>query len=297
MFNRLLYKKILYCILVAVLPISAQNKKWQNNEDVLFFPEGTHFLPLRANHQEAKVGVLYYTVTSNLKVDVGNNMDLLEINTGSTYSRMTFGIEFMAYAYSTSYAGYRLQIDAIDGFFGGNATYSLRNNNSVTYIRFRYIHNSAHLVDGHWDATTQQWIDGKTPIPFTRDFPEILGAYSTDWNKISTRIYTGFSWAARLRPSGLKRTIYFTGFEAYLNAGLGSFFNEPVHPFISVHYYLAGLPKYSGSFQIQAGIKIGKWESKGLNFYASFYNGNNIYNEYYYDKISRFGIGFSVDFP
>src|ERR1035437_10019412 len=93
------------------------------SNSVVFFPPGLNFLPLRANNQEAKMGILYYPNTTNLKLDIGNTMDLIRFNLQDN-KYITVGIEFMAYAYSVSFSQMRLQIGALDGFFGGNAVYT-----------------------------------------------------------------------------------------------------------------------------------------------------------------------------
>jgi hypothetical protein len=96
----------------------------QNKTFAELFPSGLHFFPLKANYQEARIGIFYYPEDASLKVDIGNNIDLIAIHFPQSNSKLTFGIEFMAYALSSSFEGKRLQIDAIDGFFGGNAVFS-----------------------------------------------------------------------------------------------------------------------------------------------------------------------------
>ena len=67
-----------YCfILILLFNVSnqAQGKKIQFE----FLPPGLNFAPLKANMQEAKMGVLYFPDNSNLKVDIGNNADLVKI--------------------------------------------------------------------------------------------------------------------------------------------------------------------------------------------------------------------------
>lgn len=66
------------------------------------------------------MGINFFPSDSHMKVDIGNSTDVLGLAITDLY--ISVGAEFMAYAYVTSYKGYRLQIDAVDGFFGGNAT-------------------------------------------------------------------------------------------------------------------------------------------------------------------------------
>ena len=68
-----------YCFILIFLiasSIQAQETKIQFE----FLPQDLNFEPLKANMQEAKIGVLYFTDDKNLKVDMGNNTDLARIN-------------------------------------------------------------------------------------------------------------------------------------------------------------------------------------------------------------------------
>ncbi|HRI47296.1 MAG TPA: DUF1207 domain-containing protein [Ignavibacteriaceae bacterium] len=263
-----------------------------------FLPDGISFLPLRANKQEAKIGVLYYPDNANLKVDIGNNMDLLGFQFDKD-KKLTFGIEFMAYANVIGYEQLRLQIDAIDGFFGGNAIYQVNYDKNQLAFRFRFIHNSAHLVDGNWwiHKYPRNWTKPGGPIPYTRDFAELMVANSFNLKNYHTRVYSGFAYSFRVRPSELKRPGFSSGFEIHNSELISSLFEKPTILFIANHFTLEGVPKYSGTNHLQGGIKFGELNSKGIIFYLSYFSGNNLFSEYYSEKLKKFGIGFTVDFP
>jgi hypothetical protein len=57
------------------------------------------------------------------------------------------------------------------------------------------------------------------------------------------------------------------------------------------------MPKYQLTHELQAGIKLGRWLHKGLVLSVSYYYGNNVFNIFYMERISRAGLGFTVDFP
>jgi len=154
-------KHLLLSFFLFITTVSFAQNDSNRFQSVVFFPPGLNFLPLRANNQEAKLGLLYYPNSSNLKVDIGNSIDLLKINLQHK-EYLTVGIEFMAYAYSMSFSQYRLQIGTLDGFFGGNATYARIMKDSRFLTRFRYLHNSAHLVDGYFDLDNDELIRAVT---------------------------------------------------------------------------------------------------------------------------------------
>lgn len=282
--------------LILLLTIFSFSVFSQTDLTFTLFPGGLNFIPLKANNQEARLGILYYTSTTNLKVDIGNCVDLLSLELTSSQSRFTAGIEFMAYAFSKSFSGRRLQISAVDGFFGGNVTYSKRINTNEISARFRIIHNSAHLVDGSYDTSTDSWIDGFEPIPFTKDFGELTAAYQINFNENSMRYYGGISYATLIRPEDLKRYNYHAGIEIRNKNLLGKLFNNDLNLFLADHFFLDGTDNYFGSNQIMAGLKIGNWNEKGIVFYASFYSGRDIFSSYYNRKIEKFGVGFFIDY-
>ncbi len=284
-------KRIFVALFLLSALIPAQTKyKFE------LFPSGQNFIPLRAAFDEAKLGVMVYASNLNLKVDIGNSADLLKLTWDKNKSVLTADIEFMAYALATSYSQYRLQIDAVDGFFGGGIAYSRKLNGGRFVGRFRIIHNSSHLVDGHYDQKIGAWINGKKPIPFTRDFGEILIGKENDSDGFSTRYYASLSYAKLVRPATLKRWSASAGVEMALLNLTGKFLNKETSPFVAFHSYLKGLPDYRLSWNLMAGVKFGKWNGKGVNFYVSYFKGNNFFNEYYSERIDLLSIGFFVDY-
>jgi hypothetical protein len=264
-------------------------------QNINLFPSGLTFMPLKANNQEARTGVLYYFENANLKVDIGNSIDLIKFSNGTQKSIFTAGIEFMAYAKSTSYSGYRLQIDAVDGFFGGNVSHMYKLDKDRILSRFRFIHNSAHLVDGSYDLQLDKWIQ-KEPIPFTKDFGELTVAFENNSIDFSVKYYGGFSYAVLVRPDNLKRWNYNAGIEAAALNFVGSLFDSPGNLFAAHYFSLGGADKYSGNHQTMLGVKFGDWYNKGVLFYLSYYNGSDIFSSYFDRRTSNFGAGFSVDF-
>lgn len=268
----------------------------QNECHFTFLPNGLNFIPLKANNQEARLGVLYYTATTNLKVDIGNTVDLLSFIFDDSTSQIAAGIEFMAYAFSKSYAGKRLQISAVDGFFGGNVSFTRQYDSNKLLARFRIIHNSAHLVDGSYDTSTDTWLNNTKPIPFTKDFGELTVAHQIYHDSFILKYYGGISYAALVRPDELRKYSLHAGFEFAMADLLGKVFNHASNIFLAEHFFLDGTAKYFGSQQLMAGIKFGDWDKKGIVLYASFYSGRNMFGSHYNEKIKKFGVGFSVDF-
>ena len=270
--------------------------KTKDTLNVNLFPSGLHFLPFKANYQEARLGILYYTDNSNLKVDIGNNVDLVRFYFPNIKATLSFSIEFMGYALSTSYKGNRLQIDALDGFFGGNAAFSRKYKYGKFISRFRIIHNSAHLVDGHYDKTLGKWINDITPIPFTRDFGELTLGYQFYPSFGSLRTYITAAYATLVRPATLKKWSTYFGYELAFKNVIDKVFDRDANLFVANQFNIVGTPTYKLNTNLMGGIKFGDWDGKGLVFYLSYYIGANPFSEYYSQRIKKFGIGFFVDF-
>jgi hypothetical protein len=251
-------------------------------------------MPLKANFEESRMGTLYYPEDGNLKVDIGNNVDLASFYFDS--QQISLGIEFMAYGLSTNYGGNRLQIDAIDGFFGGNVTYSYKMESSRIKSRFRFVHNSSHLVDGSYLADQGSWKEGREPIPFTRDFFELTAAHEISSSFAIFQYYGSGSYAVLVRPSEIGRIFFNAGFESAFTDPFGKIFGKGNSFFAAYQFTLRNYGEYTGSSHLMGGIKFGDWLDKGIVLYVSYYSGNHIFNEYYYERISRLGFGFMIDF-
>ena len=156
-------QSILALILILSWP-SGSESQTEESSRFSFFPTNTQFPPLFANHEEPRMGLQQDIGSSNMTVAVGNITDIVQYaHAGDT---VRWGADFFVYALSDDYRGYRLKIAAADGFFGMHITY---NNNSPWSFRFRALHYSAHLVDGHYDSDNLTWKDGLIPFPFSRN--------------------------------------------------------------------------------------------------------------------------------
>jgi hypothetical protein len=279
---------IIFIILSALLGGAASAQ-----DSVIFLPAGLHCAPFRSNIQEARVGVFKFSDASDMKVDIGNSIDIIGYLHPSDSTRITAGIDFMAFARTVGSEGLRLQIDAVDGFFGGNMTCSRPFGSTMLLARLRLLHHSAHLVDGHF--SNGNWAGGKSPVPYTQDFGELVCAGIIRESFGVIRLYGGFSYSTLVRPAVIRREAGLAGGEAAFGAGEVSE-GTPVVPFIAWTTTLTGADEYAASHQFQAGVKLGEYFGKGPSLYVAWYNGQNMFGEYYDQRVSTIGAGFTVDF-
>ncbi len=260
----------------------------------MFLPGGILVPPFTANYQEPRVGVRKDIATSHLKLDIGSTLDLVEYTISSEKSkRLRMGIDFFTYALSTSAEGHRLQIDAVDGFFGGHVSYRAASDDAAFSLRLRVMHLSAHFIDGHFDNSTGTWKNGMAPIPFTKDFGELIAAYECRWTSLTLMMYSGFSYATLIRPENIRRFSTIHGIEAHATSGTA--FAKPFNVFVADNLSFVGIPSYIGTNNLEFGVKFGEWSGSGVRLYASYYSGLTVYSQYYNIREENWGVGLTFD--
>jgi hypothetical protein len=252
---------------------------------------------LRAADTEPKFGLTFSPDDNSMKVDVGNAFDVLSIRFNSSTS-LNAGVEFFAYAKVVEYSDYRLQVSAIDGYFGGNVSYlkQLPNSSHQLQARLRFIHRSAHLVDGAWDPSQKSWKDGVEPVPFADDFFEFNPAIQLYYRLANIRIYGGLAYSILIRPKDQERLSFSAGSEFILNEPLFNFLQKPVQIYGAYDIKMKARPEYSASHSLMAGLKFGEKEGIGLCIYSFYYSGYDFFSAYYKSKLNKFGLGFFLDF-
>jgi hypothetical protein len=286
-------------ILLVLAPITtslAAAQEEPGGSPFTFLPGRILVQPLTANNQEPRVGIRKQLGSSRLKLDIGSTLDVVEYTISSEKSKkLRAGIEFFTYALSTSANGLRLQIDAVDGFFGGHVSYRALSENAIFSLRLRLLHLSAHFIDGHFDNTTGTWKDGIAPIPFTKDFGELIGSYELQASFFSFMFYTGFSYATLVRPEEIKRFSTITGIEFHTTNGDATAFGKPYSLFLADNFSLVGIPSYVGTNNLETGVKLGEWTGSGIRLYLSYFSGLSVFNQYYNIHEAHWGVGFTFD--
>ncbi len=260
---------------------------------LVFLPGKVLFLPLSANEQEPRVGVRKEVGSSRMKLDIGSTVDLLGWVLPD--GELRAGAEFFTYALTTSANRLRLQVDAVDGFFGGRFTYSVRTPQRTSALRLRFLHQSGHLIDGHWDYSAGFWRDGKLPVPYTRDFCELAGSLAWTGEDIAFTVYSGVSYAWLARPDDLAHWATFHGVEIRTTGLTGRVFRKPFVLYAADHLTVSGVPQYYVTTNIETGVKFGPWEGTGVKVYLSYRSGLELFSQYFSSRRSFWGVGFALD--
>lgn len=267
----------------------------QDGYKFTLFPDGLLFNPLQGNIKEPRFGLIYFPDNANLKIDIGYTSDLMEFRINKKLS-LRAGIDFYAYGLATSYEGLRLQIDMLDGFFGGNVSARYLLEDSEFKGRLRIIHNSAHLVDGSFLLNENMWKNDYKPIPYTRDFGELTVMYRKSQFGLDNYYYSSLAYSTMVRPLSIKKWTFNFGVESVYPGVVKNFYDKPIELFFVYHNQFSGESAYLASHTLKTGLKFGEWNKKGVLFYFFWYNGFNYFSEFYNVRIKKIGIGFNVDF-
>ncbi len=119
-------------------------------------PEKVSFVPFQASLTEPRLGLSKAITTSTMKVDLGNSIDLARLyirKDNADEQLYAAGIDFFTFVRVTGWEGLRLQVDAADGYFGGHLTRTIPTSHNELQLRIRFLHLSAHFIDGHFDET------------------------------------------------------------------------------------------------------------------------------------------------
>ncbi len=268
---------LLVMLLPATLAAQVDTSRWT------WFPDRVLFTPLVASHEEPWMGIGQEIGSSRMNVGIGNSVEALEYSTGHDTVRAS--VLFFASALANDYRGYRLKIDAADGTFGLGFSY---HNGSPFSVRFRALHLSAHLVDGHYNDDTGVWRDGKTPFPFSRNYGELIAAYQMQPGPFELRLYGGTSYAPIVKPAQIRAWTGILGWEIRTHG-------RP-HWYLAHHFFLMGTPVTIGTNTVAAGLKFGYWRERGFRLFIAYKSGWDSYGEYYNVRRESVSAGFAFDF-
>ncbi len=290
-------RTVLHLFIIGLLPLFIPLASAQEGTVVspwVFLPEEGPFLQLPANPEEPRTGIRKEAGSSRMRLDVGTGFELLELNC-SPDDQFRLGLIIFAYALTTNNQGLRLQIDALDGFFGGHITYRKKLRDLALLARLRILHRSAHFVDGHIDPDTGMWLDGRAPIPFTRDFGEIVGAADLSILAGQVKIFSGISYATLVRPTDIKRFGALFGLDYRTHDSFSTLFGHPLLLYGAYQLGLTGIPAYVGTSIVEGGVKLGRWDGNGVRVFVSYNSGLEVFGQYYNIKRSFWYIGFTMD--
>ena len=206
--------KKFFCFLLLLLnPVLAQS-------ELVYFPDKLNVKPFFANQLEPKMGFLFDINKPELRLDVGNSVDIIHkyLNNNQTIS---IGADFFTFSLLRRQKDFKFPVAAIDYLFGLNAAYVIDNDDLSYGLRFRLSHISAHLVDGSFSIVTNKWKENLFPFVYSREFFELTPFLK----KENLRLYTSITLIYHVKPSGLGKDRYQIGGEYIFPNLLGANFH------------------------------------------------------------------------
>ena len=288
---------ILPIVLVTVISFrttAAIGQSIASGSEWSFLPSGGPLLLVHQNPEEPRTGIRVEIGHSRMRLDVGTNLDIIGFSP-SPQDDLRLGLQIFAYALTLNNDGFRLQIDALDGFFGGHVTWRHRAGGTTLSTRLRILHRSAHFVDGHIDPSTGTWVDGKAPIPYTRDFGELLTALEAGLGPGRVRLYGGVSYATLVRPTDIGRVGGMFGADYRTDDSTFQALGNPFLLYAGYQINITDLGPVLGTNVFESGIKFGGWNDNGVRVFFAYHAGLDVFGQYYDVKRKYWEVGFALD--
>lgn len=266
-------------MIIFIIPIQVFSQK--NFE---LFPDNLNIQPFTANIFEPKLGFLFHLSKNELRLDIGNSLDILKFYDNNNF--YSFGADLFTYTLLRSEKDFHFPVDAVDYLFGINAGYKKIIGVKQIGFRLRISHISAHFADGHFDGSNNKWRENLSPRVYSREFIEIMPFYSIN----SFRLYGGISYLFHVDPTYIKKDNYQIGFDYF-----GNEFYKNIRPFFAYDLKIIHIDNYSINHSFVTGLKFGKVNGKGLSTYITYYSGKNIHGEYFDINKSYFALGINLD--
>ncbi len=271
--------KLKRLILGAIFLLVSQNFAQDKLE---LFPSNLMIQPFTANTLKPKLGFEFKNSRNELSLNIGNSIDILHYQVDDKL-KLSVGADLFTYTLLRSQSDFHFPVDAVDYLFGFSFGYER------TYYgaRLRVSHISAHFVDGHYSKKDNQWIDGRKPRVYSREFLEFIPYYRYN----NFRFYAGITYIFSIDPPDIGTDQYQLGFE-YFGNGLIS---KNLIPYVAYDFRLINIYKYTGNNSLEAGLKWGYSEGRGISFYFRYFSGYNIHGEYFDVKDNFTSFGFNLD--
>jgi len=252
----------------------------------VWFPSDLNIQPFTANFLEPRNGFMVALDENQLRLDIGTSRDVVQIITST--ENISFGADFFTYTRLRSDDSFKFPVETVDYLFGINAGYKKKDNSKEMGVRFRFSHISAHLVDGRYDGKLGDWIEGREPFTFSKEFFELFPYYRIN----GLRIYVGLTYIISITPKIINNGIFQAGFDYYILI----LSNDFVTPFVAYDFKLNGIADiYSGNNIIKVGVKLGKPFERGFSILFSYISGKSVQGEFFDLHEKYLSIGFNLD--
>jgi len=279
-------------ILSAMLLITLNNA---TAEPLLNPTFNTLFKPLLADPMETRIAVMPSLEQRQLQLDIGKSADLYQ----SKSNNFAAGVDFATWSLLKRSDNFKFPVDAIDYLFGINASW--KQPVSIGKLPFdelsgkiRLSHISAHFEDGHYDATTHDWIreadwSGKIPFTYSREFVNLIVALSSPKH----RIYAGCQYLYHTIPEGITPYSFQAGAE--LSTSSNTYLAADFKLLPIWQQSLEETKGFRGTWNLQAGMRLSGIGLEKVRIACNYFSGMSRHGMYFYRPESFATAGFIID--
>lgn len=233
------------------------------------------------------MGFLKNVNDKNLRLDIGAGIDLIGYSEDdASYS---FGVDAFTFSNLRAESNFKFPVDAIDYFFGVNFNYIRPLSNDLFISsRLRVSHISSHLQDGHIYERTDTIF---TPFTYSREFVDIAVVLDKILDRTLIKNLLAVNVLFSTIPDDFGLFSFQYGFEVqyYIHDFLSLYFSNDIK--------LATVSdKTNLNENLEMGVRIGEYSSRGVNLFFSYYDGQDYKGQYYNRYLNYKAIGMCVDF-
>ena len=253
------------------------------NDSLYFFTSNILYVPVEASIIEAKNGVTKFLNNDYLTLNIGASFDLIGLKAGK--NTFSFGIDFFTFSNLRSEANFKFPVDAIDYLFGVNFNLKKRlSERNMLTSRFRISHISSHLEDGHVYENTDTIF---TPYVFSKEFLDlqVMSNYEIN-NRLYFKSMLGLNYIFHAIPDDV------SSFSGQLGLELRYYVFNIMNIYISNDVTLASVNSVSNlNESFETGISFGKKDSRAIELYFDYYDGQDYKGQYYGKYLNYTGLG------
>lgn len=268
--------------------IKNNNSDSTAKDSLYFFTTSTLFVPTETSIIESKVGVTKYTDDKNLKLDIGVSFDLIGLKANKI--KYSFGVDFFTFSNLRSESNFKFPVDAIDYMFGINFNFRKSYSKKLDLAgRFRVSHISSHFEDGHIYKRTDTIF---TPVVFSKEFLDF--AVESDFilaKNFYMKSMLSFNYIFHSIPEDAK------GISGQLGLQFRYFVTNYMSLYVADNIELASVYSVSNlNNNFESGISFGMLNTRSINLFFTYYDGQDYRGQYYGDYLGNTGLGLRIKF-
>lgn len=261
---------------------------FSKSDSLYFFTSNVLYVPIEASKIEAKNGVTKFLNNDYLELDIGASFDLIGLK--AKQNTFSFGIDFFTFSSLRSEDNFKFPVDAIDYLFGVNFNLKreLSEKNTLT-SRFRISHISSHFEDGHIYERSDTIF---TPVVFSKEFLDlaVMSKYQIN-NNLYFKSMLALNFIFHAIPEDMSK------FSGQLGLEFRYSISKIFSYYISNDLNLASVNSNSNfNESFETGLTLGSINSRSVNFYFDYYDGQDYKGQYYGKYLNYTGLGLRFKF-